>query len=46
MLPNSDEKHGFFTSVVARKAAVRFREIPGNLTMHVDWRAKLSRFRG
>ena len=30
VLPNSDEKHGFFKSVVARKAAIRFREIPAN----------------
>ena len=35
MLPSSDEKHGFFRSVVGRKAAVKYREIPGNLTMQI-----------
>ena len=32
-MPNSDEKHGFFRSDVARKVAVRLRESPANLIL-------------
>ena len=30
---NSDKRHGFFRSVVARKAAVKYREISANLIL-------------
>jgi hypothetical protein len=35
VLPNRDKNHGLFRSAVARKAAVRFREIPINLTRQI-----------
>jgi hypothetical protein len=30
---NSNEKHGLFRSVVARKAAIRYREISANMIL-------------
>ena len=35
VLPNSDQKLGFFRSGVAAKAAVRYREIPANIILEL-----------
>jgi hypothetical protein len=35
VLQNSGRKHGFFKSVVVRKAAKIIREVPVNLTMQI-----------